>query len=218
MGVLAHALPSGMAETAMLREDPPHSPPLMPYASHVAQGTARTPIGIILFATSHLLLGGVLLLAAFVLLRWVLLRPTVPDWIVFAAVMFLALPMLTGGVALLLKGPLAHAAALASFTLLSVLEAATIAYAAGITVRYVRHRNPDQVWAIVFLALAVGLAYLCRIVVGYLAGAKARATFALPPGDSSRPMRLLPTLVMLLYVVALLAGPLLSRVRPLFPD
>src|SRR5437870_1049842 len=53
----------------------PPDKPFMPYASHVAHGTGRTPIGIVLFACSHLLLGGVLLLTDWILFQRLAMAP-----------------------------------------------------------------------------------------------------------------------------------------------
>src|SRR5437764_413700 len=158
--------------------------PLMPYASHVAAGTGRTPIGIIMFAASHLLLGGVLMLAAFTMARqaWARLAIATPvDGLVIALVALLAMPMVVGGVALLLKGSAAWRTSVVSFTVLATFETLTIAYSIGMTVRYLRQGNPDTQRAGIFAGLALSQALLCAVVVGYLGSPNARATFGMPP-------------------------------------
>jgi len=195
--------------------------PLMPYASHAAAGTGRTPIGIILFAASHLLLGGVLMLAAVTMTRQALARPAAVapvDWLVTALIALLAMPMLVGGVALLLKGSLAWVVSVISFTLLAFFEAMTIAYAIGMTTRYLQQNNPDVQWAGLFAGLAISQGLLCAVVVGYLGSPKARATFGLPPGETPGLVRRLRRIVTVLYLAALAIGPMLSGIRPLFPD
>jgi len=193
----------------------------MPYASHVAAGTGRTPIGIIMFAASHLLLGGTLFLTAGIMLRNLMVwraRAGWVDWLVAALVALEATPLVFGAVMLLLKGTLAWAAAVASFSVLAVFEAIAIAYSISMTVRYVRQGNSDVQWAGIFFGMSMMLAFLCRVVVGYLGAPKARATFGLPPGDPPALVKMLPRMVMALYMLALIAGPMFSGVRVLFPD
>lgn len=192
--------------------------PLMAYASHVSAGTGRTPVGIIMFAASHLLLGGVLLLSAYVIYRQVNRRPVLTDWIVMAVLVSLAAPMISGAVALLLKGHLAWGIAVASFALVGALEAGILAYATGMLVRYFAQGNPDAEWAMIFVAMTFAIGTLCIVVVGYLGGAKARNTFGLPPGDTPILVRRLRPIVLVLFAVALMIGPLLRNVRWLFPD
>src|SRR5437867_3373496 len=60
--------PPLLAETPAPSPDSSASPPLMPYASHAATGSGKTPIGILLFAASHLLLGAAL--GLLVILMW----------------------------------------------------------------------------------------------------------------------------------------------------
>jgi hypothetical protein len=201
----------------MLREGESNQRPLMPYASHVSRGTARTPIGIILFAASHLLMGAVLMLAAFMILRRVMARPRKEDWGVVVNII-VALPMLTGGLALFLKGRAARTAAVMSFSVLAALESIVIAYAVGMTVRYIADGNQNAEWALLFVTFAVLLAFLSRDVLGYLASEKARATFALPPGETPIAIRIMPRLALFLYCVAVMIGPFLSGRRGLFPD
>ena len=192
--------------------------PLMSYASHVEMGTGRTPVGIIMFAASHLLLGGVLMLSAFAIFQHVRRGPVNEDWIVLPVLFLLAAPMVTGGLALLLKGAIAWFAAVVSFALLAALEAGTFAYAVGMTVRYAARGNPDVQWALVFAAMTFAIGTLCIVVVGYLAGQKARNTFGLPPGESPAFVRRLRALALVLFAVALGIGPLLRNVRALYPD
>ena len=202
----------------MLKDDPK---PLMPYASHVAHGTGRTPVGIVMFAASHLLLGGTLLLTAWVMCRQAMrfsARVMPVDWLVIGLVALAALPMLVGSITLLLKGPIAWGVAVASFFLLAVFEALAIAYSAGMTVRYARQGNADVQWATLFLGFALLLAFLSRVIVGYLGGSKARATFGLPPGDPPALVKYLPGAAMALYALGAIVGPMLSGVRALFPD
>src|SRR5438034_11315030 len=147
----------------------PNDKPLMAYASHAAHGTARTPIGIVMFACSHLLLGGVLILTDWIMFQRLAMAPRGSrdplEWLVVALIGVSSLPMLAGGMALLLKGNLAWIAGVASFMLLAVFEAAAIAYALGMTVRYMRQGNGDVQWAIIFVGFAVLLGTLCRVVV-----------------------------------------------------
>jgi hypothetical protein len=195
--------------------------PLMPYASHVAAGTGRTPIGIIMFAASHLLLGGTLFLTAGLMFRSLVVwraRAGWEDWLVAGLVALAAVPMVVGAVMLLLKGTIAWTAAVASFTVLAIFEAIAIAYSISMTVRYVRQGNNDVQWAGIFFGMSMMLAFLCRVVVGYLGGEKARATFGLPSGDPPGVVKMLPRMVMALYTLALIAGPMFSGVRWLFPD
>jgi hypothetical protein len=188
------------------------------YATPASAGTGRTPIGIIMFAASHILLGGVLTLAAVVIFLQLRHRPFSEDWIVIPVLMALASPMITGGISLLLKGEGAWRAAVASFTMLSVLEAGTFAYAVGMTVRYAMHDNADVVWAGLFAALTFAVAALCSVVLGYLAGDKARITFGLAPGETPLAIRKLRRVGLWLLGAALIFGPLLRNVRSIFPD
>ena len=193
--------------------------PLISYASPVAQGAGRTPIGIIMFAASHLLLGGVLVLAAVIIAeRMPTARLAPGEAMVPYLIALAAMPMIAGGLALLLKGRAAWTAAVVSFAALAVFEAVTICYATAMTIRYLRQGNHDAVWAVSFLVLALCLGLLCATVVGYLAGSKARATFALPPGETSAGVRMLPRVILVLYAAAAATGPLFSGVRSLFPD
>src|SRR5437773_8560695 len=115
--------PTSNIEHRMLNEE---KTPLIPYASHLAHGTGRTPIGIILFAASHLLLGAVLLLIAWIMSQQLARAParvTGLEWLAAALIALAGVPMLAGGVALLLKGRLARAIALVSFVVLAAFEA-----------------------------------------------------------------------------------------------
>ncbi len=190
----------------------------IPYATPASAGTGRTPIGIIMFAASHILLGGVLLLAALVIFFQLRHRPLSEDWIVIPVLMLLAAPMITGGVGLLLKGQTAWRGAVVSFAVLSALEAGTFAYAVGMTVRYALQGNPDIIWAGLFAALAFAVAALCSVVLGYLAGDKSRITFGLPPGETPAAIRNLRRVALWLLALALLTGPLLRNLRSLYPD
>jgi hypothetical protein len=93
-----------------------------------------------------------------------------------------------------------------------------IAYALGMTVRYTRHGNNDIQWALIFFGVVLGLAFFCRVMVGYLAHEKARVTFGLPPGQIPPVLQMLSRLALLLYAVAAAIGPFLSGVRDLYPD
>ena len=103
---------------------------LIPYASHVAHGTGRTPIGIILFAASHLLLRGVLVLSVGRFLPRTLLAS---GWMqLFAvAVVVATLSMLSGGVMLLMKGRGAWVLSVTSFLWLAACEAIVAALGVG---------------------------------------------------------------------------------------
>jgi hypothetical protein len=205
--------------------DAPSDKPLIAYASHVAHGTGRTPIGIVLFACSHLLLGAVLLLIAWVMFQQLArmyavapARVTPIEWLAAGLVAVAAVPMLVGGVTLLLKGRLAWIIAVVSFFVLAVFESIAIAYSVAMTVRYAMQNNTDIVWAGLFVVFAVLLGLLCAVVVGYLSGAKARATFGLPPGESPRALKWLRRTVLILYALGALIGPMFIEVRVLFPD
>jgi hypothetical protein len=185
--------------------DPPE---LIPYASHVAHGTGRTPIGIILFAASHLLLGGVIVAAAAMLLRvipqseWTR-KPENLIWPALAAA--LAVSMLTGGVTLLLKGRTAWATCVVSFTSLAIAEAF-----AGVlgTIMLVRGAKESSQWGMMQAGIATLLLAMSSVVLGYLGSEKARRTFGLPPGETSRAVRWLPRVVLVLFIVGVVLATL----------
>lgn len=188
---------------------PSSDKPLMPYASHVAHGTGRTPIGIILFAGSHLLLGG--------LLAWCLagawreirslstLHPS--DWLSLLLVMVLATSMLVAGCAILLKGRMAWRITLAACSLLSLGEAVAAAFGAGMMVRFdATGDRAGIILGLVLVAIMSALLALCVIVLRYLSLEKGRLTFALAPGETSAIARWLPAAAVGAYVFMIIAG------------
>ena len=56
------------------------------------------------------------------------------------------------------------------------------------------------------MVLSAPLFALCMIVLGYLASAKARKTFALPPGETPTLVRWLPCIAVLMFVAAVVFG------------
>jgi hypothetical protein len=178
------------------------APELIPYASHVAHGTGRTPIGIILFAASHLLLGGVIVFALVRLLRIVprgawSRNPEDLIWPILAAV--LATSMIAGGIALLLKGRSMWITAVASFGCLATAEA--FAAVVGLLM-FVRGGRDAQTWAKVQSVVTTLLLAMSCVVLGYLASANARRTFGLPPGETSAAVRWLPRMILVAFMVA----------------
>ena len=176
-------------------------PALIPYGSHVEHGTGRTPIGIILFAGAHLLLGAVIVVAA---ARWFRVVPTSewtrkPEnlvWPTLAAA--LAASMLAGGVTLLLKGRAAWLTAVASFACLATFEA--FAAVLGMLM-FVRGGKDAQTWAIIQGVVATLLLAMSCVVLRYLTSAKARRTFGLPPGETFALLRSLPLAILVGFIV-----------------
>ena len=183
--------------------DPPE---LIPYASHVAHGTGRTPIGIVLFAASHLLLGALLLFKMGELAGSA--QPTRPSDTFFAVAVFAAATsMLGGGTALLLKGRGAWIFAIVAFTSLGAWETALAMWAVAEAVAATHANDPDSVAAaFALVVLCAPLFALCIIVLGYLASAKARKTFALPPGQTPTLVRWLPRVAVVLFIAAVAFG------------
>jgi hypothetical protein len=191
---------------------------ILPYATDASTRAGHTPVGIVMFAASHLLFGGALLLVALVLTRKMppgvpMLERSVPLLIGLGA-----LPMLSGGVSLLLKGPTVWAIALISFTLVIAAECLVAAHASAMTVRYMQQGNPDVQWAVTYLLFAFILALLGHVVLRYLTRDKARRMFFLPPGEVGPLVRAIPRIMLFLLAIAIIAGPFLSGVRELFPD
>jgi uncharacterized membrane protein len=191
---------------------------ILPYATDASTRAGHTPVGIVMFAASHLLFGAALLLVAWVLERKMppgvpMLERSVPLLIALGA-----LPMLSGGTALLLKGPTVWAIALISFSLVVAVECLVAAHASAMTVRYMREGNPDVQWAVVYLLFAFIIALLGHVVLRYLTREKARKTFFLPPGEVGPMTRAIPRILLFVLAVAIMAGPLFSGVRELFPD
>src|SRR5688500_1306177 len=109
------------------------------YASDVGRGAGRTPIGIILFACSHLLLGGVMLLGGVPLVAnaWGRSAATV-DLLLAVLMICTAVPMTVGGAALVVKGQLAWWVSLISFAVLAAVEGAFASFVFGCTARMAR--------------------------------------------------------------------------------
>jgi len=184
--------------------DPPE---LIPYASHVAHGTGRTPIGIILFAASHLLLGGFLAFAAY---RF---GGRAGVWFFEVTVFLAAFAMMLGGASLLMKGQWAWLTSLVSFSWLAVCEAAVAAQATVailLSMRdasFVRLTQPG----IILLCLSAAVFAPCFIMLSYLGSAKARNTFALPPGQTPSLVRLLPRVAVTLLITGIVIGAAIGR-------
>jgi hypothetical protein len=182
-------------------------PDLIPYASHVAHGTGRTPIGIILFAAWHLLMGGVL---AFVLVN-IVRRYTVvlPHQMISRLLLAgTAAMMIAGGTVLLLKGRLAWFCSHACFYVLALLHAGNAAHLMWWSARYQANALGNGLG---LLSVAFALFVLCVIVLGYLAAPKSRDTFALPPGESPTILRWLPKMMIVVFLAAVAAGYVVGR-------
>ena len=186
--------------------NPQEKPELIPYASHIAHGTGRTPIGIVLFAASHVLLGAWLLFKMGEIAGAA--QPTGPsDTFFTVAVLAAATSMLGGGTALLLKGRGAWIFGVVAFTSLGAWETALATWAVAEAVAATRTNNRDAVGAaIALVTLCAPLFALCVIVLGYLASAKARKTFALPAGETPTPIRWLPRVAVLIFIAAVVFG------------
>jgi hypothetical protein len=188
-------------------------PPLMTYESRAETGSGRTPVGIILFAASHLLLGAALLLVCFMMYRAVpasaRLRPV--DWAALAIPLCIGGAMAAGATALLLKGRTAWRMALLAFVVLAMAESAAGAFGLGMAVR--QYSAGDETGATiggVVLGVAVGLFAPCVVVLGYLASPKARTTFALPPGETALFLKWLRPMAAVFFVGSLAAGVMLA--------
>jgi hypothetical protein len=184
--------------------DPPE---LIPYASHIAQGTGRTPIGIILFASSHLLLGGVIVLA---IGRFMSQMSLTSGWMkLFAvAMVVMSFSMLGGATMLLMKGRGAWMLAITAFTWLAVSEIIMAALGLG---WWMSHRSSPHEQPFGFFYYGGGMAImasallaLCLIVLKYLGSAKARDTFALPRGETPALVRALPLFLLTMFVAAMI--------------
>ena len=182
-------------------------PELIPYASHAAHGTGRTPIGIILFASGHLLMGASTL---FAIARFVARVSLESAWMqLFAiAVVVAALSMIGGGAMLLMKRRGAWILSLTSFTWLAMCEAVVAALGTGWFVRPLRSPRAAALDfnGLVLTVIAAALFGLCLIVLGYLGSAKARSTFALPAGETPVGVRRLPLLAITFFLIAILFG------------
>ena len=185
--------------------EPPDQPDLIPYASHVAHGTGRTPIGIIMIAASHLMLG-----AAICAITVMVMRAAPPQartdpktilW--FAAAGALAVSMLAGGMLLLLKGPYAWGASVVSFTCVALAESVAGGLGSWLAVSGKAQSN----WfGIAQTVIAIFLVAMTFVVLSYLGGANARRTFGMQPGETARLVRWLPKLVVAIFVVAVVTG------------
>jgi hypothetical protein len=180
---------------------------LMPYASEIARGSGRTPIGIIMFAASHLLLGACC--AVWLSMVWRMapmaqFRPC--EWLLIGWVIVITIGSLTGGCALLLKGRGAWMSSIAAMAVLAVGESAGIAFGAGM----VAHMSgTDRVGTQIGVALSIAMLLLlglCAVVLRYLSRTKARATFALEAGETTLMVRWLPLLVLVAGVVGAAGG------------
>ena len=177
-------------------------PELIPYAT-VAHGTGRTPVGIILFAAAHLLMGGFCLL---VVGRWAAGHSIDNSWMKFFAICVVvgALCMIGGGATLLMKGQGAWIASLSAFAWLAVCEAAVAAMGVGWWL-LPRGRGLSAGYVGAMLAaVATALFALCVIVLGYLGSSRARDTFALPPGETPATVRILPRAAMAVFLIAVM--------------
>ena len=192
---------------------PPSDKPLMQYASHVSAGTGRTPIGIVLFACSHLLLGALIEIWIVAVINQVN-RVTSLGWFLFILGGIGAAAMIVGALALLLKGPAAWTTALASFISLALAEAVGLCFATRTLVHSFATRENRKV--LLFVATAVLVLtfqfWLCSVVLRYLSREKARATFALPPGEFPPIVRWLPRAIVTIAVVAIIACGIIGAV------
>jgi len=179
-------------------------PELIPYASHVAQGTGRTPIGIILFASSHLLLGGVIVLA---IARFVSQMSLASGWMkLFAvAMVVMSFSMLGGGTMLLMKGRGAWMLAITAFTWLAVSEIIMAALGLGWWLTQLHPRQRGLFYHAAGMAtMSSALLALCLIVLKYLGSAKARDTFALPRGETPALVRAMPLFLLTMFIAAMI--------------
>jgi hypothetical protein len=187
--------------------------PLVPYASDVALGSGRTPVGIILFAAGHLLLGAALALwAAIVVPRLIRFRGPEPAFFIlgaFAAI--IAVSALLGGCALLIKGRFAWGLSVISFTLLGIGEAIGCAFGAGMLVRFFGIDRTGMGLGLFVAGVMTSLMVLSITVLSYLRGQRARITFALPPGESPLIARWMPSLVITAYILCAALATLLAR-------
>ena len=180
-------------------------PELIPYASHVAHGTGRTPIGIMLFACSHLLLGAVL---AYLMLAVISRYAVVARYQVFFRIMMTGASamMILGGVALLLKGRTAWICSVLSFAALALFEAGL----AGATAHWsATNRYPST--GVGMVLITTSMFALCMIVLGYLGSSKARDLFALPPGETPVVIRQLPRIAIAVFLLAVILGGSIGR-------
>jgi len=189
--------------------DPPE---LIPYASHVAHGTGRTPIGIILFSASHLLLGGVIALAIVrFLLRVPLADRNALTWV--AAIGGFSVAMMVGSGMLLMKGRVAWMVSIAAFAIVAMYEIALAAL--GVTWWYQTlpaapfTSTPGLYFAALTAVMASILFSLSVVLLHYLGGAKARATFGLTPGEAPIAVQLLPAALTLIFCASVIATALL---------
>jgi hypothetical protein len=181
---------------------------LIPYASHVAHGTGRTPVGIILFAASHLLLGGVLALA---IVRFIARVSLATAWMQLftVAMVMAALSMIGGGAMLLMKGRGAWMLSITAFTWLAVSEIDIAALGIGWWMSQ-RSRTQDAPLAFFFYygggiaVAATALLALCLIVLTYLGSGKAREIFALPPGETPALVRAAPAFLLAMFVATMI--------------
>jgi hypothetical protein len=180
-------------------------PDLIPYASHVSHGTGRTPIGIIMIAASHLMLGAAICAVTVMVIRAAPLQArTDPKNVLwFAAAGALAVSMLVGGMLLLLKGSAAWGASIVSFTCVALAESVAGGLGAWLAVS---GKAQSSWWGIAQTVIAMFLTAMTFVVLSYLGGANARRTFGLQPGETVRVVRWLPKLVVAAFVLAVVAG------------
>jgi hypothetical protein len=183
--------------------EPATDKPLMQYASHVSAGTGRTPIGIVLIACSHLLLGALVEIWIVAVIRQ-LNRISPLGWTLFILAGVGAAAMIVGALALLLKGRTAWTTALASFIVLATAEGVGLCFATRTLVHSLATRENRRF--LLFIATAELLLtfqfWLCSVVLRYLSRAKARATFALPSGEFPPIVRWMPRVIVMLTVLA----------------
>jgi hypothetical protein len=95
---------------------------------------------------------------------------------------------------------------LTSFAALALAEAALVGFGAGMVRRYYEADSTGAMFGIVLASVATALMALCFILLGYLSAEKARKTFALPPGETTPIVPMLPKVALALWVLALLIG------------
>lgn len=183
----------------------------MQYASHVSAGTGRTPIGIVLFSCSHLLLGALIEIWIVAVINQVN-RVTPLGWFLFILGGVGAAAMIVGALALLLKGPAAWMIALASFIVLAIAESVGLCFATRTLVHSIATRENRKF--LIFVATAVLVLtfqfWLCSVVLRYLSREKSRATFALLPGDFPPMVRWVPRVIVTLTIIALVISALIG--------
>lgn len=159
------------------------------YSTDAARGAGRTPIGIILSAVCHLLLGSLLVLLGYGLVHeaW-LARQFDAEMVAGIVILIAAVPMLGAGITLLLKGKRAWITCVIFHVMLAIGESILAAWGFGSAA----WRPQDNESSLIVGVVALLLLWMCLVVLSYLGKAKARACFALTPGEAPVLVRRLP--------------------------